>query len=190
MSDYYGSSSPDERSNVTARVKWFNTTKGFGFIQVSPDEPDVFIHASVVSPTGVTDLPPGTTLECDIARAARGLQVTRIHRVDLTTAEQPSYGGPRDRFERPGGYDRGGFERGGGYDRGSGDEYESEGMVKFFDSNKGFGFVVPDGGGRDIFIPGRVLPKTGVVRLEPDQRVRVRWREGDRGPLATRVELA
>ena len=50
-------------------------------------------------------------------------------------------------------------------------------------------FVVPDDGGRDIFVPGRVLPKTGVVRLEPNQRVHIKWHEGDKGPLATWVEL-
>ena len=179
MSDFMGSGASDERSHVTATVKWFNTTKGFGFVQVSPNEPDVFVHASVVSLAGVTDLPNGATVECDVARAERGLQVTRIHRVDISTAEQPSYGGG---YRGP----RGGYDR----DRSAGEEHESEGSVKFFDANKGFGFVVPDDGGRDIFIPGRVLPKTGVLRLESDQRVRVRWREGDRGPLATRVELA
>ncbi|MBC6438952.1 MAG: cold shock domain-containing protein [Rhodospirillales bacterium] len=180
MSDYYGLGSPDERTHVTATVKWFNTTKGFGFVQVTPNEPDVFVHASVVSQAGVSDLPNGATVECDIGRAERGLQVTRIHRVDISTAEQPPFGGGH----------RGGFDRDrGSYDRG-GEEHETEGIVKFFDTNKGFGFVTPDDGGRDIFVPGRVLPKTGVVRLEPNQRVRVRWREGDKGPLATWVELA
>jgi len=189
MTDAYGSGSQGDRQNVTATVKWFNTTKGFGFVQISPDEPDVFVHASVVSRTGATELPNGATIECDIAEAERGLQVTNIHRIDLSTAEQPSFDrGPRGGFDRGGHHDRGGFDRGGHQERG--EEHETEGMVKFFDSNKGFGFVVPDDGSRDIFVPGRILPKTCVVRLEQNQRVRVRWREGDRGPLATWVELA
>tara|TARA_Y100001960_G_C14665549_1_gene823117 strand:+ start:799 stop:1356 length:558 start_codon:yes stop_codon:yes gene_type:complete len=184
MSDEYGLGSQGDRTHVTATVKWYNTTKGFGFVQISPNEPDVFVHASVVSPTGAMDLPNGATIECDVAQGERGLQVTHIHNIDLSTAEQPSDG------DRPrGGFDRPPRDRG-GYDQGSGEEHETEGMVKFFDANKGFGFVVPDDGNRDIFVPGRVLPKTGVMRLEPNQRVRIRWREGDKGPLATWVELA
>ena len=182
MSDHYGSGSQGERTNVTATVKWFNTTKGFGFVQITPNEPDVFVHATVVSQAGAMDLPHGATIKCDIAEAERGLQVTHIHRIDLSTAEQPGFGGGGDHAPRAS-HDRSGFDHGGG------EEHESEGMVKFFDSNKGFGFVVPDDGGRDIFVPGRVLPKTGVVRLEPNQRVHIKWHEGDKGPLATWVEL-
>ena len=180
MSDAYHSDLRDERFNVSATVKWFNSAKGFGFVQVSPNEADVFIHASVVSQAGVADLPNGATIVCDVARAERGMQVTVLHGVDLSTAEPPRFGGDRPQ--------RGGFERH-RHDRDEGgEEHESEGVVKFFDLNKGFGFVMPDDGNRDIFIPGRVLSKTGVVRLEQNQRVRVRWREGDRGPFATLVE--
>ena len=62
--------------------------------------------------------------------------------------------------------------------------------MKFFDTNRGFGFIVPDDSDRDIFLPGRILTRAGIPMLESNQRVRVRWREGDRGPLATWVEPA
>ncbi len=174
-----GHPTPDERTHVTATVKWFNTTKGFGFVQITPDEPDVFVHVSALNQAGIHQgLPNGATVECDIARAERGFQVSRIHRVDISTAEQPSFGGGHRGAPRP------------PRDQPTGEEHGSDGEVKFFDSNKGFGFIVPDGGGRDIFLPGRVLSKTSIVRLESGQRVRVRWREGDRGPLAVWVDLA
>ena len=179
MSDAYGSGSQDNRFNITATVKWYNSTKGFGFVQVDPGEPDVFIHASAVSQGGFGDLPNGATIECDIIRTDRGLQVSRLHKVDASTAEQPSYGG--------GG---GGPRPSRDWQESYGDEQETDGTVKFFDTNRGFGFVVPDDGDRDIFLPGRILTKAGIARLESNQRVRIRWREGDRGPLATWVDLA
>ncbi len=175
MSDEYGSGSQDNRYNVSATVKWYNPTKGFGFVQAEPDRPDVFIHASAVTQAGYSELPNGATIECDIIRTERGLQVSRLHKVDMSTAEQPSY----DAAARPA------RER---HDSYGGEEYETDGMVKFFDANRGFGFVVPDDGGRDIFVPGRVITRAGIPTLDNNQRVRIRWREGDRGPLATWVK--
>jgi len=218
MADQYGRRSQGPRSGVKATVKWFNPAKGFGFVQISPDEPDVFVHASVMTRAGIPNLPNGCTIVCDIGEGERGEQVTAIQSVDLSTATpEPQGGGRGDRFggDRPqgdrfgGDRDRGdrfGGERswgdrprggGGGRDSrpgrdagrdGGGEERELTGMVKFYDANKGYGFVVPDGGERDVFVPGRVLPKTGLQRLEPNQRVRLRYREGDKGPLATWVE--
>lgn len=175
MSDAYGSGSQDNRFNVTATVKWYNSTKGFGFVQVDPGQPDVFIHASALTQSGVSDLPNGATIECDIVRAERGLQVSRLHKVDSSTAEQPSFDGGRPARE---------WEEE-SYD----DERQADGTVKFFDTNRGFGFVVPDDGDRDIFVPGRILTRAGIPSLESNQRVKIRWREGDRGPLATWVGL-
>ena len=176
MSDTYGSGSRDERTNVKATIKWFNMSKGFGFAQVSEGEPDVFVHASVVTKAGIHELPNGATIECDVTKSERGYQVSRIHHVDLSTAEPVSHGHGDDQRHR--------------FDRDEGEEREVTGTVKFFDANKGFGFVTPEDGGRDVFVPARVLPKTGIVRLEPNQRVHLRCRDGDRGPLATWVELA
>lgn len=179
MSDTYGSGPQNERTNVKATVKWFNTTKGFGFAQVAEGEPDVFVHASVVTKAGLHELPNGATIECDVTKSDRGFQVSHIHHVDLSTAEQPGTGHGEEHRHRP--------ER---FERDEGEEHEVTGVVKFFDANKGFGFVTPEDGSRDVFVPARILPKTGIVRLEPNQRVHLRCHDGDRGPLATWVELA
>ena len=122
MSDAYGSGSQDNRFNVTATIKWYNATKGFGFVQVEPSEPDVFIHASAVSQAGFNELPNGATIECDIIRTERGFQVSRLHKVDTSTAEQPSFGAGRPSRDWQESY---------------GDEQETEGTVKFFDTNRG-----------------------------------------------------
>ena len=184
VDESYGGSG-GARNGVTATVKWFNPSKGFGFVQAGPSGPDVFVHASVMTRAGLTNLPNGSTMVCDITQGDRGLQVSVIHSLDTSTAE------PEGFSERPrgGGFRDGPPRRQERHDRdGGGEEHELIGTVKFYDANKGYGFVVPESGERDVFVPGRVLPKTGLQRLEPNQRVRLRYREGDKGPLATWVE--
>lgn len=168
MPDESDQRSSGQRNGVTATVKWFNPAKGFGFAQIAEGEPDVFVHASVMARAGIANLPNGCTIVCDVTEGDRGLQVAAIHSVDLSTA---TAGAPAGERPQP--------------DRG---EQELTGTVKFYDANKGYGFVVPDGGERDVFVPARILPKTGLMRLEPNQRVRLRCREGDKGPLATWIE--
>ena len=64
-----------------------------------------------------------------------------------------------------------------------------EGVVKFFNNEKGFGFIIPDDGGKDVFISARTLTRAGIDSLEAQQRVRVTTRLGQKGPMAERVEL-
>lgn len=168
MSKEFDQQSFGQRTGVTAIIKWFNPAKGFGFAQLGEGEPDAFVHASVMARAGVTNLPNGCTIVCDVSRGERGLQVSQIHSVDLSTAVATP---PEAESSRP--------------DR---DEQELSGTVKFYDFKKGFGFVTPDHGERDIFVPARTLQKVGLWRLAPDQRVRLRWREDDKGLLATWIE--
>lgn len=163
--------------NVTAQVKWYNPNKGFGFVQPADGGGDAFLHASVLGQSGYQDLGEGDTITCDIAPGPRGPQVVMIHSVERSTA-QP----------RVGGWSGGGrsFDRGGGFD---GPMETVDGTVKFFDAGKGFGFVTPDGGGKDVFVSARILTKAGIGTLETDQRVRVTTRMGPKGPMAEDVTL-
>lgn len=61
------------------------------------------------------------------------------------------------------------------------------GKVRFFDADKGFGFIAKDGGG-DVFVRSSVLP-TGVTALKPGQRVEFGVMDGRRGEQALSVEL-
>ena len=69
------------RTGVSALVKWYNPTKGFGFVQPEDGSPDAFLHASLVAQAGHDDLPEGTALVCDIAEGPRGPQVAAIQSV-------------------------------------------------------------------------------------------------------------
>ncbi|MEM8952181.1 MAG: cold-shock protein [Pseudomonadota bacterium] len=156
---------PGETNDVTAQVKWYNPNKGFGFVQPGDGGGDAFLHASVLGQAGYQELNEGDTIVCDIAPGPRGPQVVAIHSVERSTQ-------PRDNWSR------------GGND---GPTETVEGTVKFFDAAKGFGFVTPDGGGKDIFVSARVLTKTGLNTLDSDQRVRVTTRMGPKGPMAEDV---
>jgi CspA family cold shock protein len=180
------------RTGVSALVKWYNPAKGFGFVQPEDGSPDAFLHASLVAQSGHDDLPEGTALVCDIAEGPRGPQVAAIQSI-----EPPSESALRSRpARRPGGFGGGGYGGGagggGGYGGGGGFAGEGdvvEGVVKFFNNEKGFGFIIPDDGGKDVFISARTLNRAGIDSLEAQQRVRVTTRVGQKGPMAEQVEL-
>jgi CspA family cold shock protein len=165
---------------VRATVKWFNPTKGFGFVTLD-DGSDAFCHASALANLGSPDLPQGSTVYCDVGQGQRGIQVTNVHSVDTSTAEAaPSrgggggggFGGPRPSRDRgPSG------PMGGGH-------------VKFFNEQKGFGFVVPESGGPDVYIHASALRRSGIPALMPEQRVRFSTRQGMKGVEVDRIELA
>jgi CxxC-x17-CxxC domain-containing protein len=97
------------QASAKGKVKWFNATKGYGFITLD-NGGDAFCHASALQATGHSDVQPGTTIVCDLADSQRGLQVVTVHSVDVSTAEAPSRG-PRREFGGGGGYGGGGGDR-------------------------------------------------------------------------------
>ena len=157
----------DVTANVGAQVKWYNPNKGFGFVQPEDGGGDAFLHASVLGQAGYQELGEGDRIICDIAPGPRGPQVIAIHNVERS--EQPRDAWSRSGHDQPG--------------------ETAEGTVKFFDAAKGFGFVTPDGGGKDVFVSARILTKAGLATLESDQRVRVTTRLGPKGPMAEDVTL-
>jgi cold shock protein len=194
MNNAFGSG--DTRADVRAVVKWFNATKGFGFVQPTDGSPDAFLHVSVLQAIGRNDLPEGAEVICSIQPGRKGMQVAEITSIEHEPEGRPA---PRSRDDGygggygGGGYGGGGYGRGGygnrGGDYGGGASQEVEGTVKFFNAEKGFGFIVPDDGGKDVFISARVLERARVSTLEPEQRVRVTTRMGQKGPMAETVEL-
>ncbi len=176
--------------NTRATVKWYNPAKGFGFVTPEDGSPDAFLHSTVVQFAGHDALPDGAVILCDLSRGPKGLQVATIHSVDASTLNAPSRA---PRAPHAGGYDRGGYGSG-GYDRGgygeAGDGEVVNGTVKWFNVSKGFGFVAPASGGKDIFVHIRALERSGLVVLADGESVRVTIRQGAKGPEAERVEIA
>ena len=157
---------PVSEQGVTATVKWFNPTKGFGFVKRDDETPDIFLHISVLQRSGHQTLPNGTVIVCDISEGRRGPQVAAI--VDVESMPDAPMDMP-SMAEGPG--------------------EVVEARVKFFNAEKGFGFAIPEDGGRDVFISARTLERTGLATLQPNQRVRLQTRMGQKGPLAETLEI-
>lgn len=168
-------------SNIRATVKWFNPTKGFGFVTPEDGSPDAFLHATIVQFAGHDALADGTTIVCDLSRGPKGPQVANIHSVDTSTA---TAGAPR----ASAGPSRGGYRDQGGY-AGGGDSETVDGTVKWFNVTKGFGFIAPSDGGKDIFVHKSALDRSGLDGIADGEQVRVTVRQGAKGPEAIRIEL-
>jgi CspA family cold shock protein len=174
----YGNDKTISQASAKGKVKWFNGTKGYGFITLD-NGGDAFCHASALQAAGHSDVPPGTTIICDLADSPRGMQVVTVHSVDTSTAEAPSRGPRRD-----------GFGGAGFHHRDSGPSGPMvEGKIKFFNDQKGFGFVMPDSGSGDIYLHASALRRSGVQQVEPDQRIRYSTRQGNKGVEVDRVEI-
>jgi CspA family cold shock protein len=63
------------------------------------------------------------------------------------------------------------------------------GIVKWFNSEKGFGFITPDGGGKDLFAHFSAIQGSGYKSLEENQRVSYVSAEGQKGPQATEIKV-
>jgi cold shock protein len=172
---------------VGAVVKWFKPDKGFGFVELSDGTGDAFLHATVLGRGGIAAVQPGDTLEVRVAQGQRGPQVTEVLNVDTSTGAALAASRPPSRTG-PGG--------GGSFRPPPGDRQPLEvtgqetGMVKWYNALKGFGFIVRDGGGKDVFIHASALQRAGLTSLNEGQRVVVDIAEGRKGPEAAAIRLA
>jgi len=187
-----------------ATVKWFNAEKGFGFVELEGGGGDAFLHISVLSRVGYQTVSPGATLRVSVSPGQKGPQIADVVSVDESTATPGGVGGGGGGGAGGGGGGGyagggGGGGAGGGFDRprpsarqpvDMSTAVEMRGTVKWFNSEKGFGFVMPDGGGKDVFVHISALNRGGMSGLEPNQTVKMQVADGRRGPEAVSVESA
>jgi CspA family cold shock protein len=156
--------------SVRAVVKWYNPDKGFGFVTLADGSGDAFLHVSVVERSGQGSLSPGATLEVRAGPGPKGPQVTEIISVDASTASQEPPRRARPERPAPPPTDRA--------------TVEELGTVKWYNATKGFGFIAPDHGGKDIFVHASALERAGIMGLAEGQRVAVDVADGQKGPEA------
>ena len=174
-------------THVRATVKWYNPAKGFGFVTPNDGSADVFLHVSVVERAGLQNLDEGAILVCDLADGQKGAQVSTIHSVEAGSV-------PAQRSSRP--------TTGSRYPRQSVNDYDDygygskpsrggtvEGTVKWFNPDKGFGFIAPDQGGKDVFVHISAVERAGLSTLRDNQCVRFTEKAGQKDPEADRIEV-
>ena len=168
-----------EGLQCTGRVKWFDATRGFGFLVSDDCDGDILIHFSVLKEHGRRSLPEGATVECIAEQQDRGFQARKILSIDLSTALPMPARPVQASGERA---DRKALADAAG-------EYEPV-EVKWFNRVKGYGFLNRAGEaetGEDIFVHMETVRQSQIVDLQPGQQLEARIAEGRKG--LTAVEL-
>lgn len=170
-----------------ATVKWFNPEKGFGFVALSDGSGDAFLHANTLNNAGHSAVSPGASLRVRIGQGQKGRQVSEVLSVDESTAApQPPRGGAGGGMRPPMGGGAGAAPRRGAP---TGPSVETQGTVKWYNATKGFGFVAPVEGGKDVFVHASALQRAGLTQLAEGQSVVMDVVQGAKGPEAASIRL-
>lgn len=166
-------------TRVTGTVKWFDATRGFGFVVSDDVEGDILVHFSVLREHDRRSLPEGAIVDCLVAAQERGLQARKVLAIDLSHALVPELqrgeGEPQDRVNPAALLNAAG-------------PFEPV-RVKWFNRLRGYGFLVRDEDeSEDIFVHMETVRRGGLNDLVPDQPLRARIAVGKKGPLAVEVE--
>jgi CspA family cold shock protein len=152
-------------------VKWFDPSKGFGFVVADEGGPDILLHANVLRNFGQSSVADGAEVEVMVQETARGMQAVEVLKIVPPVDE---FGGELEDVA----------------------SYSKEDLaampleparVKWFDKAKGFGFGNVFGRHEDIFIHIEVLRRSGLADLQPGEAVALRVVDGSRGKMAIEV---
>lgn len=163
-------------------VKFFNAAKGFGFVVRDDGGEDVFVHISAVEQAGLTGLADGQPIEFTLSE-----RNGRISATDIVIDGEPmpvtgGGGGGGGGMGGPRGGPGGGGGAGGMSRETSTERYE--GTVKFFNAQKGFGFIAREDGGQDAFVHISAVERAGLGTLNEGQKVSFQMETDRRGKQA------
>ncbi|WP_238366620.1 cold-shock protein [Mesobacterium pallidum] len=161
----------DGAREVAGQVKWFDPTRGFGFVVADEGGADILLHANVLRNFGQSSVADGARIRVMIQSTARGVQALEVLEI-----EPPEGAGNAVLAD---------FQ-----------DMDPEVLaaatleparVKWFDKVKGFGFANIFGRPEDVFIHIEVLRQSGLADLQPGEALGLRVVDGKRGRMATEV---
>jgi cold shock protein len=146
---------------VAGRIKWFDVSKGYGFIVQDEDGPDVLLHVTTLRRDGFQTAHEGARVVCEATARAKD-ESTAVHPAQLPSRTHVQVT-PSSGFEIV--------------------------IVKWFNRVRGFGFVSRGDGTDDIFIHMETLRRYGIAELKPGDPLLVRFGDGPKGLMAAEVRL-
>src|SRR3982751_6784621 len=152
-------------------IKWFDVSKGYGFIVPDNGLPDVLLHVTCLRRDGFQVAYEGARVVVEASHRARGLQAFRILSMDESTALHPAQMPPPRTHVTV--TPTSGLERA---------------QVKWFNRLRGFGFLTRGEGTPDIFVHMETLRRFGMTELRPGQFVLVRFGPGSKGMMAAEIQ--
>ena len=168
-------------ATIAGQVKWYDAVKGYGFVVPDDGGGDVMVHASCVRNFGITSLAEGARVRLVTTMGARGLHAQEILEVDESDAalDQSPAASRSAAAPRPTDYLN----------------TESDlgplvpARVKWFDKQKGFGFVNVFGNNEDVFVHMEIVRRCGFPDLASGEGMAVRTFRGPRGLMVAELKL-
>ncbi len=165
----------EEQENVThtvhGKVKWFDPTKGFGFIVSDEGGSDILLHANVLRNYGQSSVADGTSIFVRVQATQRGVQAVEVLEIEAPVGMS--------------------FPLGDDSDMATPEEIAARPLeparIKWFDKGKGFGFANVFGRPEDVFVHVEVLRMSGFADLSAGEAVCLRIIDGKRGRMAVQV---
>jgi cold shock protein len=157
--------------HVRGHVKWFDPTKGYGFVVSEEGGLDILLHVNVLRNFGQSSVADGAQIEITTNRTDRGVQAVEV--VSIV---------PPDRGEAAVLSDFAELDV-----EALSDAPMEPARVKWFDKGKGFGFANVFGRDEDVFVHIEVLRQSGLADLQPGEALAMRVIDGKRGRMAAEV---